>query len=146
MVQEWYVYRSIAFLIADLREQESKLFDITNSLADIMIYVPSLNQQSRFDVGPRDLLHTLSTLLGSFRGGNPTVINVLQEKLSALGISISSPQGRLIDLAPSEIEQDEKTQIGLHCLPLSDNTTHCLPLQHHFQAFNPYTLRFYLPV
>ncbi|PVH91165.1 hypothetical protein DM02DRAFT_664285 [Periconia macrospinosa] len=85
-----------------------------------MIHVPSLNQRFVFTIGPRDFLHTLSTLLGSFRGGNPTITNVLKEKLSALGISNSSPQGRLIDLASSEDEQDEKDSDWIALSALTD--------------------------
>lgn len=85
--------------------QESKLFDIANSLADVMICVPSLNQDTGFRVGPRDLIHSLSALLGSFRGGNPAITGILQDKLETLGLTITSPQ-RLVDLSPED-ERDE---------------------------------------
>ncbi|KAF2736125.1 hypothetical protein EJ04DRAFT_575594 [Polyplosphaeria fusca] len=86
---------------------ESKLFDIASSLADVMICVPSINNETHFGIGPRDLIHSLSTLLGSYRGGNPAVISILQEKLTALGVSVTSPQ-RLIDMSSSEDERDER--------------------------------------
>ncbi|ORY09611.1 hypothetical protein BCR34DRAFT_486997 [Clohesyomyces aquaticus] len=85
---------------------ESKLFDIANSLADVMICVPSMNHESHFGIGPRDFIHSLSTLLSSFRGGNPAVINILQEKLTTLGLVVSSPQ-KLIDISSPEDEHDE---------------------------------------
>ncbi|PVH96923.1 hypothetical protein DM02DRAFT_674445 [Periconia macrospinosa] len=85
---------------------ESKLFDITNSLADVMICVPSLNQHSGFGLGPRDLIHSLSSLLSSFRGGNPAVMNILQEKLDVLGLSVSSPQ-KLLELSSPEEDKPE---------------------------------------
>lgn len=84
---------------------ESKLFDIANSLADVMICVPSINHESHFGIGPRDLIHHLSTLLASFRGGNPAVLNILQDKLTSLGLAVSSPR-RLTDLSPSSDEGD----------------------------------------
>ncbi|KAF2682292.1 hypothetical protein K458DRAFT_342761 [Lentithecium fluviatile CBS 122367] len=84
---------------------ESKLFDIANSLADVMICVPSLNQEAGFGIGPRDLIHSLSSLLSSFRGGNPAVINILQQKLTTLGLAVSSPQ-KLLDLSSSEDERE----------------------------------------
>ncbi|KAF2261348.1 hypothetical protein CC78DRAFT_500227 [Lojkania enalia] len=85
---------------------ETKLFDIANSLADVMICVPAINRDSHFSIGPRDLIHSLSTLLGSFRGGNPTVVNILQEKLTKLGVSTSSPQ-KLINLVSPEDECEQ---------------------------------------
>jgi len=71
-----------------------------------MICVPSLNQESGFGFGPRDLIHSLSTLLSSFRGGNPAVINILQQKLATLGLTVSSPQ-KLLDISSSDDERDE---------------------------------------
>lgn len=58
-------------------------------------------------MGPRDLIHSLSSLLGSFRGGNPAVTSILQDKLATLGLSISSPQRRLTDLSSSEDERED---------------------------------------
>ncbi|KAF2661040.1 hypothetical protein K491DRAFT_701302 [Lophiostoma macrostomum CBS 122681] len=86
---------------------ETKLFDIASSLADVMICVPSLNYESQFGVGPRDLIHSLSSLLVQFRGGNPAVVNILRDKLTQLRINVASPQ-KLIDLSSSEDELEEK--------------------------------------
>lgn len=86
--------------------QESKLFDVANSLADVMMIMPSLNHESRFDVGPRDLIHSLAQVLGNFRGGNPSVINILQGKLTTLGFAAGSPQ-KLLDLSSPEEEYEE---------------------------------------
>ncbi|KAF2473748.1 uncharacterized protein BDR25DRAFT_281672 [Lindgomyces ingoldianus] len=85
---------------------ETKLFDIANSLADVMICVPAINHESHFWIGPRDLIHSLSSLLASFRGGNPAVIRILQEKLTTLGLWVSSPQ-KLIDISSSEDEHED---------------------------------------
>jgi len=85
---------------------ESKLFDVANSLADVMMIMPSMNQESHFTIGPRDLLHSLSQVLAGFRGGNPAVIGILQQKLETLGLSQGSPQ-RLLEISSPEEEQEE---------------------------------------
>ncbi|PSN61952.1 hypothetical protein BS50DRAFT_650362 [Corynespora cassiicola Philippines] len=99
---------------------ESKLFDIANSLADVMICVPSINHESHFGIGPRDLIHSLSSLLASYRGGNPAVINILQDKLTTLGLSVSSPQ-KLIDLSSSEDEREDWSNGTPRSLTWSDS-------------------------
>jgi len=86
--------------------QESKLFDVANSLADVMIIMPVMNHESHFSIGPRDLIHSLSQVLSSFRGGNPAVINILQDKLTQLGMSFGSPQ-KLLELSSPEEEKEE---------------------------------------
>lgn len=115
---------------------ESKLFDIANSLADVMICVPSLNQDSGFGIGPRDLIHSLSSLLGSFRGGNPAVTNILQDKLTTLGLAISSPQRRLIDLS-SEDEPDDGRESTPRSLAWSDGGWNSSPLAPLSPTFPP---------
>jgi hypothetical protein len=102
----WYV-----FYLSDCCDhtddlQESKLFDVANSLADVMIIMPSMNHESHFGIGPRDLIHSLSRVLSSFRGGNPAVIGILQDKLTQLGMAIGSPQ-KLLELSSPEEEKDE---------------------------------------
>lgn len=85
---------------------ESKLFDVANSLADVMIIMPSMNHESHFGIGPRDLIHNLSVVLSGFRGGNPAVLNILQDKLSTLGMAVGSPQ-KLLELSSPEEEREE---------------------------------------
>ncbi|CAO2654969.1 Nn.00g117020.m01.CDS01 [Neocucurbitaria sp. VM-36] len=85
---------------------ESKLFDVANSLADVMMIMPSMNHESRFGIGPRDLIHSLSQVLSSFRGGNPAVISILQDKLTTLGLAVGSPQ-KLLDISSPEEEHEE---------------------------------------
>lgn len=91
------------------KRQETKLFDIANSLADVMICVPSAAPES-FGVGPRDLIQSLSVLLGSFRGGNPAVVSILQEKLTTLGLSASTPSQMLLDLSSSEEDRERDSK------------------------------------
>jgi hypothetical protein len=71
-----------------------------------MMIMPSLNHESHFSVGPRDLIHSLAQVLASFRGGNPAVISILQDKLTMLGLSAGSPQ-KLLELSSPEEEHDE---------------------------------------
>jgi hypothetical protein len=71
-----------------------------------MMIMPSLNHESHFDVGPRDLIHSLSRVLAGFRGGNPAVISILQDKLTTLGLSVGSPQ-KLLEISSPEEEREE---------------------------------------
>jgi hypothetical protein len=71
-----------------------------------MIIMPSMNHDSNFTIGPRDLMHALSQVLAGFRGGNPAVLSILQEKLGRLGLSAGSPQ-RLLELSSPEEEREE---------------------------------------
>jgi hypothetical protein len=71
-----------------------------------MMIMPSLNHESHFDIGPRDLIHSLSQVLASFRGGNPAVISILQDKLTTLGLGVGSPQ-KLLELSSPETEHEE---------------------------------------
>jgi hypothetical protein len=94
-------------IVAELTfAQESKLFDVANSLADVMIIMPSMNHESHFGIGPRDLIHNLSRVLSSFRGGNPAVLSILQDKLATLGMAVGSPQ-KLLELSSPEEEREE---------------------------------------
>lgn len=86
---------------------ESKLFDVANSLADVMMIMPSMNHESHFGIGPRDLIHSLSQVLATFRGGNPAVISILQDKLTTLGLAVGSPQHKLLELSSPEEEHEE---------------------------------------
>lgn len=72
-----------------------------------MIIMPSMNHESHFGIGPRDLIHSLSRILSSFRGGNPAVISILQDKLTQLGMAAGSPQ-KLLELSSPEEEEKEE--------------------------------------
>jgi hypothetical protein len=91
-----------------------------------MIIMPSMNHESHFGIGPRDLIHNLSRVLSGFRGGNPAVLSILQEKLATLGMAVGSPQ-KLLELSSPEEEQDEwhsrthsATSAPLHYPPYND--------------------------
>jgi hypothetical protein len=93
--------------------QETKLFEITNSLADVMICVPSFMEGSHTGLGPRDVVHELCKLLASFRGGNPAVIAILRDKLVSSGLMESGPE-RLIEY--QELEGDDQSDYQVHML------------------------------
>ena len=119
------------------RAQESKLFDVANSLADVMICVPTLNHESHFGIGPRDLIHSLSSLLAQFRGGNPAVINILQDKLTQLGVAVASPQ-KLIDLSSSEDERERSDRSSTpRSLTWSDHAMYSEPMAPAFELLPP---------
>lgn len=71
-----------------------------------MIILPSMNHESSFTIGPRDLIHNLSQVLAGFRGGNPAVLSILQDKLSTLGLAVGSPQ-KLLEFSSPEEDHDE---------------------------------------
>lgn len=102
----WYAQHNTPYESELMILQESKLFDVANSLADVMIIMPSMNHESHFGIGPRDLIHSLSQVLSQFRGGNPAVINILQDKLTQLGMSCGSPQ-KLLELSSPEEEKED---------------------------------------
>lgn len=68
--------------------------------------MPAMNHESHFGIGPRDLIHSLSQVLAGFRGGNPAVISILQEKLTTLGLAAGSPQ-KLLELSSPEETPEE---------------------------------------
>jgi len=65
-----------------------------------------MNHESSFSIGPRDLIHNLSQVLSGFRGGNPAVLSILQDKLSTLGLAVGSPQ-KLLELSSPEEDHEE---------------------------------------
>lgn len=87
-------------------------------------------------MGPRDLIHSLSSLLGSFRGGNPAVTSILQDKLATLGLTISSPQRRLTDVSSSEDEHEDSRDNNPQSLAWGDGAwnSHVTPLSPTFQS------------
>jgi hypothetical protein len=90
-----------------------------------MMIMPSLNQGSNFDIGPRDLMHSLAYVLSSFRGGNPAVISILQDKLTTLGLAVGSPQRFLEHSSPEEEPEEwrERAQSAPSSFPSSTQGT-----------------------
>lgn len=80
----------------------SKLFEVANAVADVMICAPDLTYVGNMHVGSRDILWALSSVLESLRAtGNPALLTVLREKIAACALDqIGSPQMlRITDVA-----------------------------------------------
>lgn len=65
---------------------ELKLFEVTNSVADIITLDPAQTQHSSLLLGPQDILVHLTSIIGTFRGGNKTLLPLLQSRLSSIGL------------------------------------------------------------
>lgn len=65
---------------------ELKLFEVTNSVADIITLNPARMQHSSLQLGPQDILVHLTNIIGRFRGGNKTLVPLLQSRLSGIGL------------------------------------------------------------
>ncbi|KAL2026881.1 hypothetical protein VTO58DRAFT_102862 [Aureobasidium pullulans] len=75
---------------------ELKLFEVTNSVADMITLNPR-QTTSALEIGPQDILVHLATIIGRFRGGNKTLLPLLQSRLSDIGLdSLILPRCRII--------------------------------------------------
>ncbi|KAF4454290.1 hypothetical protein F53441_3164 [Fusarium austroafricanum] len=76
----------------------SKLFEVANSVADVIICAPDLADVDSAHVGPRDVLCALSSLIASLRTtGNPALLTLLREKMMACALDQAGP-GRLLQI------------------------------------------------
>ncbi|CEI62268.1 unnamed protein product [Fusarium venenatum] len=76
----------------------SKLFEVANSVADVLICAPTLANVGSVHVGPRDILAALSSLITSLRTtGNPALLTLLREKMVACALDQAKP-GRLLQI------------------------------------------------
>ncbi|CAF3504737.1 hypothetical protein SNK03_006417 [Fusarium graminearum] len=76
----------------------SKLFEVANSVADVLICAPELATRDSVHVGPRDVLAALSSLIASLRTtGNSTLLTLLQEKMVECALYQAQP-GRLLQI------------------------------------------------
>ena len=76
---------------------EIKLFEVTNSVADIITLNPHQAQTSTLQLDPQDLLVYLTNIIGRFRGGNKTLLPLLQSRLASIGLG-GSIQPRITDV------------------------------------------------
>ncbi|KAK6004784.1 hypothetical protein QM012_008646 [Aureobasidium pullulans] len=65
---------------------ELKLFEVTNSVADIITLNTAQSQHSSLQLGPRDILVHLTNIIGRFRGGNKTLLPLLRSRLFGIGL------------------------------------------------------------
>ena len=65
--------------------QELKIFEIANTLLDVINCVPSLTiaKSALMTQGPRDVFHSLSCLLATLGGGQSKTLALLQGKMAA---------------------------------------------------------------
>ncbi|KAG8672810.1 hypothetical protein FPOAC1_006101 [Fusarium poae] len=88
----------------------SKLFEVANSVADVLICAPDLANVGSAHVGPRDILAALSSLIASLRTtGNPALLTLLREKMVACALDQAQP-GRLLQITDGDI-YDEHTHM-----------------------------------
>jgi hypothetical protein len=68
--------------------QELKIFEIANTLLDVINCVPSLTnaKSALMTQGPRDIFHGLSCLLASLSGGQSKALALLQGKMAAANL------------------------------------------------------------
>ncbi|KAH0362914.1 hypothetical protein KCU65_g7719, partial [Aureobasidium melanogenum] len=70
---------------------ELKIFEVTNSVADIITLNPTQSQHSSLQLGPQAVLVHLTNIIGRFRGGNKTLLPLLQSRLSSIGLGCPIP-------------------------------------------------------
>uniref|UniRef100_A0A0D2Y0D3 Zn(2)-C6 fungal-type domain-containing protein n=1 Tax=Fusarium oxysporum (strain Fo5176) TaxID=660025 RepID=A0A0D2Y0D3_FUSOF len=88
----------------------SKLFEVANSVADVIICAPDLADVDSAHVGPRDILCALSSLIASLRTtANPALLTLLREKMMACALGQAGP-GRLLqitDVPDGDLQSEE---------------------------------------
>lgn len=92
----------------------SKLFEVANSVADVLICAPELATVDTVHVGPWDILAGLSRLIASLRTtGNSTLLTLLQEKMVACAPYQAQP-GRLLQITDVSDEDlhEERSRTG----------------------------------
>jgi len=103
---------------------EIKLFEVTNSVADIITLNPHQSQTSTLQLGPQDLLVHLTNIIGRFRGGNKTLLPLLQSRLSSIGLG-SSIQPRITDITYDSPDTNrERSSIESNEATMADQVLH----------------------
>ncbi|KAI8672023.1 Zn(2)-C6 fungal-type domain-containing protein [Fusarium sp. Ph1] len=70
----------------------SKLFEVASSVADVILCAPDLADVGSVQVGPREILYALSSLISSLRTtGHPELITLLREKMMACALDQAGP-------------------------------------------------------
>ncbi|GKU22734.1 sucrose utilization protein suc1 [Fusarium langsethiae] len=89
----------------------SKLFEVANSVADVLICAPDLANVGSVYVGPRDILAALSSLIASLRtAGDPVLLTLLREKMVACALDQAKPERllRITDVSDEDV-YDERS-------------------------------------
>ena len=66
---------------------ELKLFEFANTLANVVMCLPP-QARNTYELGPKDYLIHLHGVLHSFRGGNGTLVPLLQSRLAEVGLAV----------------------------------------------------------
>lgn len=70
----------------------SKLFEVASSVADVILCAPDLADVGSVQVGPREVLYALGSLISSLRTtGHPELITLLREKMMACALDQAGP-------------------------------------------------------
>jgi hypothetical protein len=103
MVMEWYVVWLGDMIVAKTL-QEIKLFQLANSLIDVLTFVPSLAKTyDGTDWGPQHAVVELQNLLGIVAGGDSERLDKLHMRMAQMNFT-PSPRRALL-----EVESDEGT-------------------------------------
>jgi hypothetical protein len=133
---------SLESVIAHGPGMEAKIFEIANTLLDVINCVPSLTTSGSplMTQGPRDIFHGLSRLLVSLSGGQLNLVSLLQGKIASSPAPFQ-PIPRLIELndgftiGPSSREYVLNSPLGLeHVPPSLPSAGSNIINDHHLQA------------
>lgn len=91
------------------RDQLVKLFEVTNSLADVILCNPKLSERENRRLGPVDYLHGLYQTVSPLLELDPCFNSVLREKTAEALIRAPT---RFWDLGFDEISEDEDSEFG----------------------------------
>jgi hypothetical protein len=108
----WYVEYSHTKTLTLTRSQELKIFEIANSLLDVINCVPSVTTfgSALMTQGPRDIFHGLSCLLASLGGSNSRSLTLLQAKMAASNVPFLSIP-RLVEVHDDNVASPNSNEI-----------------------------------
>ncbi|KAK5200848.1 hypothetical protein LTR16_004684, partial [Cryomyces antarcticus] len=92
----------------DAGPQEMKLFEFANTLADVIVCIPSAENSMHYHA--QDFLLHFANVLGSFRGGNNALLPLLQKRLADCGVNIPAIP-RCLDVTNEFSESDSANSI-----------------------------------
>jgi hypothetical protein len=97
-----------------------KIFEIANTLLDVINCVPSLttNGSALMTQGPRDIFHGLSCLLASLSGGNSQSLTLLQGKMAESTVPFR-PIPRFVEVHDDNIASPNSNELNSAISPRS---------------------------
>ncbi|RSL91380.1 hypothetical protein CEP51_000343 [Fusarium floridanum] len=83
----------------------SKLFEVASSVADVILCAPDLADVGSVQVGPREVLYALSSLISSLRTtGHPELLTLLREKMMALDQAGPATLMQIMDVSDEDAQ------------------------------------------